>query len=81
MDFNLEKNNSNKLPFLIITLFVINCKIILMLFFFFQCYFFTAEDLKEIEEIGRGNHGAVVRMIHIPSQKIMAVKVRVFSYL
>lgn len=39
-----------------------------------ECYFFTAEDLKEIEEIGRGNHGAVVRMIHIPSQKIMAVK-------
>lgn len=39
-----------------------------------ECYFFTAEDLKEIEEIGRGNHGAVSRMIHIPSQKIMAVK-------
>lgn len=45
---------------------------------FFQCYFFTADDLKEIEEIGRGNHGAVFKMEHIQSQKVMAVKVRSF---
>lgn len=39
-----------------------------------ECYFFTADDLKEIEEIGRGNHGAVFKMEHIQSQKVMAVK-------
>ncbi|VDI40159.1 dual specificity mitogen-activated protein kinase kinase 4-like [Mytilus galloprovincialis] len=39
-----------------------------------ECYMFTSEDLKEIEEIGRGNHGAVSRMEHIASKKIMAVK-------
>lgn len=41
---------------------------------------FTSEDLKEIEEIGRGNHGAVSRMEHIASKKIMAVKVSIVCY-
>ena len=37
---------------------------------------FTAEDLKDLGEIGRGAYGSVNKMVHKPSNQIMAVKVR-----
>ena len=40
-----------------------------------KVYDFTADDLKEIEEIGRGNYGTVTKMIHKHSDTVMAVKV------
>ncbi|XP_033108648.1 dual specificity mitogen-activated protein kinase kinase 4-like [Anneissia japonica] len=39
-----------------------------------ECYDFTAHDLKDKGEIGRGNYGSVNKMIHIPSDTLMAVK-------
>lgn len=36
---------------------------------------FTAEDLKDLGEIGRGAYGSVNNMVHKPSGQIMAVKV------
>lgn len=41
-----------------------------------QHWDFTAEDLKDLGEIGRGAYGSVNKMVHKPSQQIMAVKVR-----
>lgn len=35
----------------------------------------TPEDLKKLEEIGRGNYGAVYRYIHEASGSVMAIKV------
>ncbi|KAI2658808.1 Dual specificity mitogen-activated protein kinase kinase 4 [Labeo rohita] len=35
---------------------------------------FTAEDLKDLGEIGRGAYGSVNKMVHKPSGQIMAVK-------
>ena len=37
---------------------------------------FTAEDLKDLGEIGRGAYGSVNKMVHKPSNQIMAVKVQ-----
>ncbi|ROJ30552.1 Dual specificity mitogen-activated protein kinase kinase 4 [Anabarilius grahami] len=39
-----------------------------------QHWDFTAEDLKDLGEIGRGAYGSVNKMVHKPSQQIMAVK-------
>lgn len=36
---------------------------------------FTAEDLRDLGEIGRGAYGSVSKMVHKPSGQIMAVKV------
>lgn len=36
---------------------------------------FTAEDLKDLGEIGRGAYGSVNKMAYKPSGQIMAVKV------
>lgn len=41
-----------------------------------QHWDFTAEDLKDLGEIGRGAYGSVNKMVHKPSSRIMAVKVR-----
>lgn len=40
-----------------------------------QHWDFTAEDLKDLGEIGRGAYGSVSKMVHKPSNQIMAVKV------
>uniref|UniRef100_A0A4W3HL58 mitogen-activated protein kinase kinase n=1 Tax=Callorhinchus milii TaxID=7868 RepID=A0A4W3HL58_CALMI len=39
-----------------------------------QLYDFTADDLKDLGEIGRGAYGSVNKMIHNPSGQVMAVK-------
>ncbi|XP_028821568.1 dual specificity mitogen-activated protein kinase kinase 4-like isoform X2 [Denticeps clupeoides] len=39
-----------------------------------QHWDFTAEDLKDLGEIGRGAYGSVSKMVHTPSNQIMAVK-------
>ncbi|TRZ14986.1 hypothetical protein HGM15179_012130 [Zosterops borbonicus] len=39
-----------------------------------QHWDFTAEDLKDLGEIGRGAYGSVNKMVHKPSGQIMAVK-------
>ncbi|XP_037350554.1 dual specificity mitogen-activated protein kinase kinase 4 isoform X2 [Talpa occidentalis] len=39
-----------------------------------QHWDFTAEDLKDLGEIGRGAYGSVNKMVHKPSAQIMAVK-------
>lgn len=39
-----------------------------------QHWDFTAEDLKDLGEIGRGAYGSVNKMMHNPSGQIMAVK-------
>lgn len=44
-----------------------------------QHWDFTAEDLKDLGEIGRGAYGSVNNMVHKPSGQIMAVKVSVMS--
>lgn len=44
-------------------------------FYLLQIYDFTAEDLQDIGEIGRGNFGTVNKMLHEKSHKVMAVKV------
>jgi len=36
---------------------------------------FTAEDLEDMGEIGRGNFGSVNKMLHIKTSTVMAVKV------
>ena len=36
---------------------------------------FTADDLVDEGEIGRGAYGTVNRMVHSPSSTVMAVKV------
>lgn len=41
----------------------------------FQIYDFTAEDLEDMGEIGRGNFGSVNKMLHIKTNTVMAVKV------
>lgn len=41
---------------------------------------FTAEDLKDLGEIGRGAYGSVNKMVHKPTGQIMAVKV-IFSWM
>lgn len=41
----------------------------------FQIYDFTAEDLEDMGEIGRGNFGSVNKMLHIKTSTVMAVKV------
>lgn len=46
-----------------------------------QTYDFTAEDLKDLGEIGRGAFGTVNKMIHKTSGTIMAVKVSSFFIL
>lgn len=50
----------------------------------FQTFFFSvqnfvveADDLEQIEELGRGAYGVVDKMKHVPSGVIMAVKVEV----
>lgn len=40
-----------------------------------QTYNFTADDLKDLGEIGRGNYGTVNKMLHEQSDTIMSVKV------
>ncbi len=42
---------------------------------FFQVFNFTADDLTDQGEIGRGNFGTVNKMYHEQSATIMAVKV------
>lgn len=37
---------------------------------------FTAEDLRDLGEIGRGAYGSVNKMVHKPTGQIMAVKVK-----
>ncbi|XP_044734710.1 dual specificity mitogen-activated protein kinase kinase 4 isoform X2 [Chrysoperla carnea] len=37
-------------------------------------YDFTSEDLQDLGEIGRGGYGTVNKMVHIPSNTVMAVK-------
>ncbi|PIO13960.1 hypothetical protein AB205_0022040 [Aquarana catesbeiana] len=44
-----------------------------------QHWDFTAEDLKDLGEIGRGAYGSVNKMMHNPSGQIMAVKPIVFN--
>ena len=44
---------------------------------FFQIYDFTAEDLEDMGEIGRGNFGSVNKMLHIKTNTVMAVKVSI----
>ncbi|XP_061556576.1 dual specificity mitogen-activated protein kinase kinase 4-like isoform X3 [Phycodurus eques] len=39
-----------------------------------QLWDFTADDLKDLGEIGRGAYGSVNKMVHKPSNQIMAVK-------
>lgn len=36
---------------------------------------FTAEDLEDMGEIGRGNFGSVNKMVHMKTNTVMAVKV------
>jgi mitogen-activated protein kinase kinase 4 len=40
-------------------------------------YDFTAEDLEDMGEIGRGNFGSVNKMLHIKTNTVMAVKVQI----
>ncbi len=42
-----------------------------------QVYDFTAEDLEDMGEIGRGNFGSVNKMLHIKTNTVMAVKVQI----
>lgn len=42
----------------------------------FQQVEFTADDLHDLGEIGRGGFGTVNKMVHRKSNTIMAVKVR-----
>lgn len=42
-------------------------------------YKFTGDDLQDLGEIGRGRFGVVNKMKHIPSQRVMAVKVNIPS--
>lgn len=41
-----------------------------------QTYTYSAEDLVDLGEIGRGNYGTVNKMLHTESQTSMAVKVK-----
>ena len=43
--------------------------------YFFQIFDFTADDLQDMGEIGRGAFGTVNKMRHVKSDTIMAVKV------
>lgn len=43
--------------------------------FTFQNFEVKADDLEQIEELGRGAYGVVEKMRHVPSGVIMAVKV------
>lgn len=45
-----------------------------------QHWDFTAEDLKDLGEIGRGAYGSVNKMVHKPSNQIMAVKVIIVTF-
>jgi len=48
---------------------------------YLQEYNFTADDLKDLGEIGRGNYGTVNKMLHGQSSTVMSVKVRLDSML
>lgn len=39
-------------------------------------YHFGYEDLRDLGEIGRGRYGRVNKMIHIPTGRLLAVKVK-----
>lgn len=52
-----------------LTRHLVNC------FMLFQTYNFTADDLKDLGEIGRGNYGTVNKMLHEKSSTVMSVKV------
>lgn len=41
---------------------------------------FTAEDLQDLGEIGRGAYGTVNKMIHLRSSTTLAVKVDIAEY-
>ena len=41
----------------------------------FQVYDFTADDMQDLGEIGRGNYGTVNKMQHKKTSTVMAVKV------
>ena len=41
----------------------------------FQEYDFTADDMQDLGEIGRGNYGTVNKMKHKATDTVMAVKV------
>ena len=43
----------------------------------FQRYKATPEDLQHVGELGTGSCGHVVKMVHKPSGKVLAVKVSV----
>lgn len=49
--------------------------IVLLFIYCYQIYDFTAEDLEDMGEIGRGNFGSVSKMLHIKTNTVMAVKV------
>lgn len=42
---------------------------------FVQNFVVKADDLEQIEELGRGAYGVVDKMKHVPTNVIMAVKV------
>ena len=44
-------------------------------FALFQVYDFTADDMRDLGEIGRGNYGTVNKMQHKKTGTVMAVKV------
>ena len=44
----------------------------------FQVYDFTADDMRDLGEIGRGNYGTVNKMQHKKTGTVMAVKVNVW---
>lgn len=49
--------------------------------FVLQMFDFTADDMQDLGEIGRGNYGTVNKMMHKKSNTVMAVKVIIFSIL
>lgn len=49
---------------------------LLWLFVSFQVYDFTADDMQDLGEIGRGNYGTVNKMKHKKTNTVMAVKVK-----
>ena len=42
---------------------------------YFQMYKSTIDDMDYLSELGNGTSGNVVKMLHKPSQKVIAVKV------
>ena len=45
----------------------------------FQVYDFTADDMRDLGEIGRGNYGTVNKMQHKKTGTVMAVKVNAWQ--